>query len=93
AEMYLKGVSTRKVTAIVGELCGFDITSTQVSRATQELDAELELWRSRPLGTTPFVQLDASYEKSMDPFDPVRYSSPAASQPMAIERFSVSVSP
>lgn len=63
AEMYLKGVSTRKVTTIVGELCGFDITSTQVSRATQELDTELEKWRCRPLGVTPFVQLDASYEK------------------------------
>lgn len=63
AEMYLKGVSTRKVTAIVGQLCGFDITSAQVSRATQELDTELEKWRTRPLGVTPFVQLDASYEK------------------------------
>lgn len=63
AEMYLKGVSTRKVTAVVGQLCGFDITSTQVSRATKELDAELEKWRNRPLGQTPYVQLDASYEK------------------------------
>jgi len=63
AEMYLKGVSTRKVTAVVGQLCGFDITSAQVSRATQELDSELDKWRTRLLGVTPFVQLDASYEK------------------------------
>ncbi|NBQ16465.1 MAG: hypothetical protein EBU31_18095, partial [Proteobacteria bacterium] len=33
AEMYVQGVSTRKVTAIVEELCGLEITSTQVSRA------------------------------------------------------------
>ena len=38
AEMYSQGVSTRKVTAIVQELCGLDITSTQVSRAAAELD-------------------------------------------------------
>jgi putative transposase len=38
AEMYVQGVSTRKVTAIVQEFCGLDITSTQVSRAEAELD-------------------------------------------------------
>ncbi len=63
AEMYIKGVSTRKVTDVVGKLCGFNITSTQVSRATKELDEELQKWRDRSLGLTPFVQLDASYEK------------------------------
>ena len=63
AEMYIKGVSTRKVTDVVGKLCGFNITSTQVSRATKELDEELQKWRDRSLSLTPFVQLDASYEK------------------------------
>ena len=63
AEMYIKGVSTRKVNQVLKELCGLEITSTQVSRATGLLDQELEKWRNRPLGHTPFVQLDARYEK------------------------------
>ena len=63
AEMYIKGVSTRKVNEVLKELCGLEVTSTQVSRATGLLDEELEKWRSRPLGHTPFVQLDALYEK------------------------------
>ena len=63
AEMYLKGVSTRKVVAITQQLCGLDVTSSQVSRATAELDAVLETWRRRPLGETPYVVLDARYEK------------------------------
>ena len=63
AEMYLQGVSTRKVTAVMEELCGLDVTSMQVSRAVQALDEELTLWRNRPLGETPYVLLDARYEK------------------------------
>lgn len=42
AEMYIQGVSTRKVAKITTELCGFDVTSTQVSRAAKLLDEELE---------------------------------------------------
>jgi putative transposase len=63
AEMYINGVSTRKVNEVLKELCGLEVTSTQVSRATGLLDEELEKWRNRPLGHTPFVQLDARYEK------------------------------
>jgi len=63
AEMYINGVSTRKVNEVLKELCGLEITSTQGSRATGLLDEELEKWRNRPLGHTPFVQLDARYEK------------------------------
>ncbi len=63
AEMYINGVSTRKVNEVLKELCGLEITSTQVSRATGLLDEELEKWRNRPLGHTPFIQLDARYEK------------------------------
>jgi transposase-like protein len=62
AEMYLQGVSTRRVTKVVEELCGIDISSTQVSRLTQELDGELEKWRTRPLGPMPYLFLDARYE-------------------------------
>jgi putative transposase len=63
AEMYINGVSTRKVNEVLKELCGLEVTSTQVSRATGLLDEELEKWRNRPLGHTPFIQLDARYEK------------------------------
>lgn len=62
AEMYLQGVSTRKVTAITKELCGLDITSTQVSRMTAELDPLFEEWRNRPLGSYTYVFFDARYE-------------------------------
>ena len=63
AEMYVQGVSTRKVAAITEQLCGFEVSSTQVSRAAAELDTVLEAWRSRPLGQTPYLILDARYEK------------------------------
>ena len=53
AEMYVQGVSTRKVTKVLEELCGLEITSTQVSRATALLDEELAAWRNRPLHACP----------------------------------------
>ncbi len=63
AEMYVQGVSTRKVAAITEQLCGFEVSSTQVSRAAAELDAVLAAWRTRPLGISRYVYLDARYEK------------------------------
>jgi len=63
AEMYVQGVSTRKVTEITEKLCGLEITSAQVSRATAALDVSLGKWRNRPLGHYRFVFLDARYEK------------------------------
>ncbi|MGB6399458.1 MAG: IS256 family transposase [Bradyrhizobium sp.] len=63
AEMYLQGVSTRKVTAVMEQLCGYEVTSMQVSRAVQALDDELTKWRERPLGEILYLQLDARYEK------------------------------
>jgi putative transposase len=63
AEMYVQGVSTRKVTAVLETLCGLDISSTQVSRATAQLDQELGQWRIRPLGLFKYLILDARYEK------------------------------
>jgi putative transposase len=62
AEMYVQGVSTRKVAAITEKLCGLEVTSGEVSRASRALDAELEKWRSRPIGETPYLILDARYE-------------------------------
>ena len=63
AEMYVQGVSTRKVAAITERLCGTEISSTQVSRAAAMLDEVLEAWRNRPLGTVIYLYLDARYEK------------------------------
>lgn len=63
AEMYLKGVSTRKVQKITEQLCGLEINSTQVSRMTKELDEEFGKFRNRPLGAYPYVVLDALYLK------------------------------
>ena len=57
AEMYVQGVSTRKVAAITEQWCGFEVSSTQVSRAAAALDAVLEAWRSRPLGQTPYLMM------------------------------------
>ena len=62
AEMYVQGVSTRKVSKIVEELCGREISSSTVSRLAARLDEELEKWRERPLGEVPYLVLDARYE-------------------------------
>ena len=63
AEMYVQGVSTRKVAAITERLCGSAVSATQVSRAAALLDEVLEAWRTRSLGPTVYLYLDARYEK------------------------------
>jgi transposase-like protein len=63
AEMYVQGVSTRKVSAIVEELCGTSVSSSQVSDCAKLLDAELQKWRDRPLEAHPYLVFDARYEK------------------------------
>jgi putative transposase len=65
AEMYIQGVSTRKVNEVLQALVGHDvsISSTQVSRVTAQLDTSLQAWRERPLDETPYVFLDARYER------------------------------
>ncbi len=63
AEMYVQGVSTRKVSQITEELCGCEVSSSDVSRATALLDEELAKWRNRPLGCVKYLILDARYEK------------------------------
>src|SRR5829696_7583755 len=63
AEMYVQGVSTSKVTKITEELCGCEISSSDVSRATALLDEDLAKWRTRPLDQTKYLVLDARYEK------------------------------
>lgn len=63
AEMYVQGVSTRKVKEVTEALCGYEISSTQVSRVSKELDASLEQWRNQPIGQMRYLILDARYEK------------------------------
>lgn len=63
AEMYVAGVSTRKIARVTQELCGFEVSSSEVSRCAAALDDELAAWRERPLGAYPYVVLDARYEK------------------------------
>ena len=63
AEMYVQGVSTRKVAAVVAELCGTTVSSSQVSRAVALLDETLAAWRQRPLGEIIYLYLDAHYER------------------------------
>lgn len=62
AEMYVNGVSTRKVTKITEALCGLDISSGQVSRLSKIMDEDLDAFRNRPLGSYEYIYLDARYE-------------------------------
>ena len=63
AEMYVQGVSTRKMAKITEELIGTEVSSMQVSRAAAQLDDVLSAWRERQLCETPYLILDARYEK------------------------------
>lgn len=64
SEMYVQGVSTRKVKAITEELCGHEVSAATVSRMNQTLDAELEKFAKRQLEQPyPYLILDARYEK------------------------------
>jgi len=62
-EMYVQGVSTRKVAAIIKKLCGSNVSSSLVSRATAQMDEQLTQWRNSPLGESIYLYLDARYEK------------------------------
>lgn len=62
-EMYLQGVSTRKVRQITEQLCGTAFSKDQVSACAKQLDETLESWRQRPLsGEYPYLMVDAKYE-------------------------------
>src|SRR5690242_10319955 len=64
AEMYVQGVSTRKVKAITEELCGHEFSASTISRINQSLDVELEKFARRTLEEEyPYVVVDARYEK------------------------------
>jgi putative transposase len=64
-EMYVEGVSTRKVKDITEELCDTSFSKSLVSSLADQLDSELGAWRSRPLEGEgyPYLFVDARYEK------------------------------
>lgn len=64
AEMYVQGVSTRKVKAITEELCGHAFSASSISAINKRLDESLKAFAERPLHE-PFAYLilDARYEK------------------------------
>jgi transposase-like protein len=64
-EMYIEGVSTRKVKEVTEELCGTSFSKSLVSSLAGSLDSELSAWRNRPLEAAgyPYVFVDARYEK------------------------------
>src|SRR5579859_4621965 len=64
AEMYIQGVSTRKVKEITEQLCGHEFSASTVSRINQSLDEELAKFANRTLEEKyPYLILDARYEK------------------------------
>jgi putative transposase len=64
AQMYVQGVSTRKVAAITEELCGHEFSASSISEITRRLDEQLEQFSQRPLEEEfPYVILDARYER------------------------------
>lgn len=63
AEAYVQGVSTRRMKKLTEELCGKEISSTQVSRLAAVLDKEVMKFKERPLGSYCYLYLDAQYEK------------------------------
>ena len=64
AEMYVKGVSTRKVGAMAERLCGHAFSAATISNMVAALDESLTAWAERPLSAAmPYLILDARYEK------------------------------
>lgn len=63
-QMYVEGVSTRKVNSVVEELCGSGISKSQVSALTRNLDEEIKQWRERPFSDEySYLVVDARYDK------------------------------
>jgi len=64
-EMVVQGVSTRRVSAVLESMAGFEVSSATVSRAMVELDEEIARWRGRRLDEHeyPYLIIDARYEK------------------------------
>lgn len=67
-KMVINGVSTRKVSSVVEELCGKSFSKSSVSQLCKKLDAEIEVFRNRPLDNleVPFLMVDATYFKARE---------------------------
>ena len=66
-ESYVQGVATRKVKKVTEKLCGTSFSKSLVSKLCQDLDAEIEAWRNRPLTQCyPYLIVDARYEHIRD---------------------------
>ena len=64
AEMYIQGVSTRKVKAITEELCGHTFSASAISAIVKKLDTQLSQFAGRRLDEPyPYLIVDARYEK------------------------------
>jgi putative transposase len=67
AEMYVQGVSTRKVKAITEELCGHEFSASAISAINKTLDESLKAFAERRLGEAfPYLILDARYERARE---------------------------
>jgi putative transposase len=63
-EMYVQGVSTRKVKKITEQLCGLEVSKSQVSELAKGLDEQVEAWRTGPIREGyPYLIVDALFEK------------------------------
>lgn len=67
-KMVINGVSTRKVSSVVEELCGKSFSKSTVSQLCKKLDVEIEAFRNRPLDNleVPFLMVDATYFKARE---------------------------
>jgi len=64
AQMYVQGVSTRKVAAVTQELCGHEFSASSISAITRRLEEQLAQFSQRPLEVEyPYVIVDARYER------------------------------
>jgi putative transposase len=64
AEMYVQGVSTRKVKAVTEALCGHGFSASSISAINKTLDCSLKAFAERRLGEAyPYLILDARYER------------------------------
>jgi putative transposase len=64
AEMYIQGVSTRKVKEITEQLCGHEFSAATISQVTEKLDGELQKFARRSLEEEyPYLVVDARYEE------------------------------
>ena len=67
-KMVINGVSTRKVSAVIEELCGKSFSKSTVSQLCKKMDVEIEAFRNRPLDNleVPFLMVDATYFKARE---------------------------